>query len=170
MKLLSNKKYEELMEELESRDRRIFDLNKRLDKKQQELLIEKQEKEKLKGMYETITNEKIKLLNKVKQFKDNLRRTNGSVGGLTKENAKLKNRIEEISADREMIAESNKKISKINRLLSEEKAKLSQELSQVNVEKIQLQKSLIQLNEKNKILSSKKNQKGYLRREEGKKK
>ena len=170
MKLLSRKRYEELMAELETYEHRVFDLGKRLDKKQQELMNERRVKETLQEASETISNEKLKLLNKVKQLKDNLRKANGAIGGQKKENKKLKNRIEEISADREMIKESNMKLSKTLRLLEEDKTKLHGELNQVNIEKSKLQTSVIQLNEKNKVLSSKKKVKDYLRREERKEK
>ena len=65
MKLLSRKRYEELMAELETYEHRVFDLGKRLDKKQQELLDERRVKETLQEASETISNEKLKLLNSI---------------------------------------------------------------------------------------------------------
>ena len=64
MKLLSRKRYEAIMDELETYERRVFDLSKRLDKKQQELINERRVKETIQEASETISNEKLKLLNK----------------------------------------------------------------------------------------------------------
>ena len=100
MKLLSRKRYEELMAELETYEHRVFDLSKRLDKKQQELLNERRAKETIQEASEIVSNEKLKLLNKVKQLKDNLRKANGAIGGLTKENEKLKNKIKELTNEK----------------------------------------------------------------------
>ena len=170
MKLLSRKRYEELMAELETYEHRVFDLGKRLDKKQQELLDERRVKETLQEASETISNEKLKLLNKVKQLKDNLRKANGSIGGLKKENKKLKNRIEELTNEKEFLTEAKDKLVKNCKNSIDENIKLKQDLEKINQEKSKLQTSLIQLNEKNKVLSSKKKVKDYLRREERKNK
>ncbi len=168
MKLLSQKKYEELIHEIATSEHRIFDLNKRLEKKQQELLNEKRIKETLQEASETISNEKLKLLNKVKQLKDNLRKANGSVGGLTKENEKLKNKIKSLESEVELLTETKNKLVKNCKTLVDENIKLKQDLEKINQEKSKLQTSVIQLNEKNKVLSSKKKVKDYLRREERK--
>lgn len=170
MKLLSRKRYEELMAELETYEHRVFDLGKRLDKKQQELLDERRVKETLQEASETISNEKLKLLNKVKQLKDNLRKANGSIGGLKKENKKLKNRIKELTNEKEFLTEAKDKLVKNCKNSIDENIKLKQDLEKINQEKSKLQTSLIQLNEKNKVLSSKKKVKDYLRREERKNK
>lgn len=168
MKLLSQKKYEELIHELATNEHRIFDLAKRLEKKQQELLNEKKIKETLQEASETISNEKLKLLNKVKQLKDNLRKANGSVGGLTKENEKLKNRIKALESEVGLLTETKNKLVKNCKSSVDENFKLKQDLEKINQEKSKLQTSVIQLNEKTKVLTSKKNAKKYLRREERK--
>lgn len=168
MKLLSRKRYEELMNELEIYERRFFDLNKRLDKKQQELLEERKYKEKLQEMTETVSNEKIKLLAKQKQLKDSLRKSNGAIGGFKKENKKLKSELDKLLAEREILVESNQKYCANIKILTDEKVALGRELDQIKCEKTKLQTSVIQLNEKNKVLSSKKKVKDYLRREERK--
>lgn len=170
MKLLSRKRYEELVAELETYEHRVFDLGKRLDKKQQELLDERRVKETLQEASETISNEKLKLLNKVKQLKDNLRKANGSVGGLTKENEKLKNKIKALENKNKLLTETKDKLVKNCKNSIDENIKLKQDLEKINQEKSKLQTSVIQLNEKNKVLSSKKKVKDYLRREERKNK
>ena len=170
MKLLSRKRYEELMAELETYEHRVFDLGKRLDKKQQELLDERRVKETLQEASETISNEKLKLLNKVKQLKDNLRKANGSIGGLKKENKKLKNKIKCLENEKELLTETKDKLVKNCKNSIDENIKLKQDLEKINQEKSKLQASVIQLNEKTKVLSSKKKVKDYLRREERKNK
>ena len=170
MKLLSRKKYDELMDELASYEHRVFDLSKRLDKKQQELLNERRAKETIQEASEIVSNEKLKLLNKVKQLKDNLRKANGAIGGLTKENEKLKNKIKELTNEKEFLTEAKDKLVKNCKNSVDENIKLKQDLEKINQEKSKLQTSLIQLNEKNKVLSSKKKVKDYLRREERKNK
>lgn len=166
MKLLSQKKYEELIHELATNEHRIFDLNKRLDKKQQELLNEKRIKETLQEASETISNEKLKLLNKVKQLKDNLRKSNGSIGGLTKEKLKLKAKIKDLENENNLLKETKNKLFDTYKYSLEENSKLKKEIEKVTLEKSKLQSSVVQLNEKNKVLTSKKSAKKYLRREE----
>ena len=170
MKLLSRKRYDELIDELASYEHRVFDLSKRLDKKQQELLNERRSKETIQEASEIVSNEKLKLLNKVKQLKDNLKKANGSVGGLTKENEKLKNKIKELTNEKELLTEAKDKLVKNCKNSIDENIKLKQDLEKINQEKSKLQTSVIQLNEKTKVLSSKKNAKKYLRREERKEK
>lgn len=170
MKLLSRKRYDELMDELTSYEHRVFDLSKRLDKKQQELMNERRVKETIQEASETISNEKLKLLNKVKQLKDNLRKANGSVGGLTKENEKLKNKIKALENENKLLTETKDKLVKNCKNSIDENIKLKQDLEKINQEKSKLQASVIQLNEKTKVLSSKKKVKDYLRREERKNK
>lgn len=168
MKLLSRKRYEAIIDELETYERRVFDLSKRLDKKQQELLNERRVKETIQEASKVVSNEKLKLLNKVKQLKDNLKKANGSIGGLTKENEKLKNKIKELTNEKELLTETKDKLVKNCKNSIDENVKLKQDLEKINQEKSKLQTSVIQLNEKTKVLSSKKNAKKYLRREERK--
>ena len=168
MKLLSRKRYEAIIDELETYERRVFDLSKRLDKKQQELLNERRVKETIQEASKVVSNEKLKLLNKVKQLKDNLKKANGSIGGLTKENEKLKNKIKELTNEKELLTETKDKLVKNCKNSIDENVKLKQDLEKINQEKSKLQTSVIQLNEKTKVLTSKKNAKKYLRREERK--
>ncbi len=173
MKILRNKEYEELQKERNESERRETDLRKRLisaSKRIEELKLTNSDL----IVSNNLSNQKIQELKiEIEDNVSTIKRWSARLGGLTKCNNKLKEDNRVLSSE---ISNLNENISKLtsdfnqrnadSTILAKEVINLRKELKKSKEEKETLQASLVKLNEKVKILSSSKNVKNYLRREE----
>lgn len=173
MKILTNKEYEELQKERDESERRELDLRRRLISSSRKI----EELESANSDLVVSNNLSIQKQRELEiEIKDNvstIKQWSARLGGLTKYNNKLKEDNQVLSSE---ISNLNENISKLtsdfnqrnadNTILAKEVINLRKQLKKSKEEKEMLQASLVKLNEKVKILSSSKNVKNYLRREE----